>query len=208
MSGFKKLNTINGFDFENLKNAKQNNYAWSMAEFGEYIYVGTARNIPWNAIEILGENAKAPLLISNDSKDNSGEIWRYKKDESLPWQRVYKAENNSGINGFRYMVVHASENSSPALYAASFSFRGNMVILKTTDGSNWTEVSTGISGGSSRAMVSFNGLLYVAVIEDSAALGGNKPLLYYSKDPEFYDFQLVFDSEDPELIKGKNPIGN
>ena len=207
MSAFKKLNKINGFDFEDLKNAKQNNYAWCMAEFEGYIYVGTARNIPWNTIGLLGENAKAPLLISNDSKNNSGEIWRYKKDESLPWKRVYRAEDNSETNGFRFMIVHASENSSPALYAASFSLGGNMVILKTTDGSNWTKVSTGIKGGSSRSMVSFNGLLYVAVIDDSVALGGDKPLLYYSKDPEFYDFQLVFDSEDPNLIKGKNPIG-
>lgn len=207
MSAFKKLNKINGFDFQNLKNAKQNNYAWSMAEFNGYIYVGTARNIPWNTIKLIGEDAKAPLLISNNSKNNCGEIWRYKKDESLPWKRVYRADKNAEINGFRFMIVHASENSSPALYAASFSLCGNMVILKTTDGSNWTEVSTGIRGGSSRSMVSFNGLLYVAVIDNSLGIGGDKPLLYFSKDPEFYDFQLVFDPEDSELIKDKNPMG-
>ena len=147
MSTFKKLNKINGFDFEDLKNAKQNNYAWCMAEFEGYIYVGTARNIPWNTIGLLEENAKAPLLISNDSKNNSGEIWRYKKDESLPWKRVYRAEDNSEINGFRFMIVHASENSSPALYAASFSLSGNMVILKTTDGSNWTKVRNSMVDG-------------------------------------------------------------
>ncbi len=207
MSAFKKLNKINGFDFENLKNAKQNNYAWCMAEFNGYIYVGTARNIPWNTVGLLGQDAVAPLLISNDMRDNTGEIWRYKKDESLPWKRVYKGEQASGIDGFRYMVVHASENSTPALYAASFSIQGNMVILKTTDGSNWTEVSTGITGGSSRAMISLNGILYVAVIDDSLGIGGDTPLLYYSKDPEFFDFKLVFDPEDPALIPEKNPMG-
>lgn len=79
------------------------------------------------------------------------------------------------------MIVHASENSSPALYAASFSFTGNMVILKSTDGSNWINVTGGITGGSSRSMVSFNGLLYVSVIDDTMAIVGDTPLLYYSK---------------------------
>ena len=207
MSYFKKLNKTNGFDYEDLKNAKQNNYAWCMTEYNGYIYVGTARNIPWNTISLIGANAQAPLLISNDSKDNSGEIWRYRKDGSLPWKRVYKAASDSGINGFRFMIAHASENSSPALYAASFSFTGNIVILKSTDGSNWTDVTGGITGGSSRSMVSFNGLLYISVIDDSMEIGGDTPLLYYSKDPEFYDFQLVFDPEDSALIPEKNPMG-
>lgn len=38
------------------------------------------------------------------------------------------------------MLIHAAENSSKALYAASFSLRGTITILKTTDGSNWTNV--------------------------------------------------------------------
>lgn len=34
MAMLEKLNMVNGFDTEDLKNAKQNNYPWSMAEFG------------------------------------------------------------------------------------------------------------------------------------------------------------------------------
>lgn len=207
MSIFKKLNKINGFDFKDLKNAKQNNYSWCMAEFNGYIYVGTARNIPWNTVSLLGENAKSPLLIRTTEKNNNGEIWRYKKDESLPWERVYKADNSEDINGFRFMLIHAAENSSKALYAASFSLRGTITILKTTDGSNWTNVTGVLKGGSSRAMLSFNGLLYVADIDDSTAIGGNVPLLYYSEDPEFFDFKFVFDPNDPDLIPEQNPMG-
>ena len=41
LPAFKKPNKINCFDYENLKNAKQNNYGRCMAEFNGHIYVGT-----------------------------------------------------------------------------------------------------------------------------------------------------------------------
>ena len=205
MSTFEKLNNVNGFDFKNPINAKQNNYAWSMAEFNGYIYVGTGRNVPWMSTMILSPQADAPLLISTTVRDNNAEIWRYKKDGSLPWQRVYKAETADRINGFRYMTVHAAPNSTPAIYAASFSLQGGVVILKSTDGSNWSEVGGGIQGTSSRSMVSFNGMLYVASLDE--AIGGGTPLLYRSKDPEFFDFELVYNSQDPDIDPDKNPLG-
>ena len=62
MLGFKKLNEINGFDENDLNNGKQNNYAWSMAEFNDFIYVGTGRNITLYSVNILSIGAKAPLL--------------------------------------------------------------------------------------------------------------------------------------------------
>ncbi|NME83995.1 hypothetical protein [Clostridium sp. SM-530-WT-3G] len=208
MLGFKKLNEINGFDEANLNNAKQNNYAWSMAEFGDYMYVGTGRNIAAVTIQLLGEGAKVPLLIRSDKIENNAEIWRYKKDGTREWERVYKASAEENIAGFRYMIVHASENSTPALYAASFAFRNDpngVTVLKTTDGSNWTKVGGHLEGGSSRAMVSFNGNLYISTIE--SAIGGERSLLYVSKDPEFFDFELVIDYNSPEYIKEKNPMG-
>jgi len=39
--GFVKITPVNGFDITNPDNARQNNYAWSMEEMGDYIYVGT-----------------------------------------------------------------------------------------------------------------------------------------------------------------------
>ena len=149
-------------------------------------------------------------LIRADQIENNAEIWRYKKDETKKWERVYKATAEDNIAGFRYMVVHASKNSTPALYAASFAFGENpngVTILKTTDGSNWTKVGGYLEGGSSRAMVSFNGKLYVSTIDAGGLIGGEKSYLYVSEDPEFFDFELVLDYDSSQYIEGKNPVG-
>lgn len=205
MEVFEKLNVINGFDTIDLKNAKQNNYAWSMAELGDYIYVGTGRNIASSAVKLLSQSASSPLLIRSSITDNTAEIWRYKKDGSLPWERVYKSLESDMINGFRFMIAHKSKNSTKALYAASFGLSNSgMVILKSTDGSNWTKITNNLEGGSSRSMVSFNGKLYVSSISDGT-FGGKKPLLYSSEDPEFFDLELVIDVTDKNYIKEKNP---
>lgn len=181
-----------------------------MAELGDYIYVGTGRNIAWFAVNLLAVGAKAPLLISTTEMDNNAEIWRYKKDDSENWERVYKAKPGDNISGFRYMITHAAKNSTPALYAASFSNKNNsngVIILKTTDGSNWSKVGGFLEGGSSRAMASFNDTLYVSTVSSSSGIGGEKSLLYASNDPEFFDFELVIDYDDPNYIEGKNPVG-
>lgn len=200
-----KLNIINGFDTDDLKNAKQNNYAWSMAELGDYIYVGTGRNIASSAPQVIYPGAAAPLLVKSSITDNTAEIWRYKKDGSLPWKRVYKAAEEDMIAGFRFMITHKAKNSTEALYAASFGLgNSGTIILKSTDGSNWTKVSDNLEGGSSRSMVSFNGKLYVSTI-GTDAFGGEKPLLYCSEDPEFFDFKLIIDVNNKNYIKEKNP---
>ncbi|MDO5517775.1 MAG: hypothetical protein Q4F66_09475 [Clostridium sp.] len=210
MITLKKLNSINGFDRNDLVNAKQNNYAWSMAEFGDYIYVGTGRNIAWLTTNLLASQFKSPLLISTNTMDNTAEIWRYKKDDTEKWERVYKAKKEDNIAGFRYMTVHAPENGAPAIYAAPFTIgkdSNDISILKSTDGSNWTKVGGNLEGGSSRSMISFNGVLYVSTLDSDSALGGEKSLLYASKDPEFFDFKSVINYDDRNYIEGKNPVG-
>ena len=37
MSNFKNLTPTNGFNFKDLISARQNNYAWSISELGDYI---------------------------------------------------------------------------------------------------------------------------------------------------------------------------
>lgn len=205
MLNFEKLNKIGGFDKKNLKNAKQNNYAWSMADFGDYIYVGTGRNIPEYAANLIQINIELPLLIRTTETDNNGEIWRYKKDGTGKWEKVFRADDADNIMGFRFMTVHASKNSAPALYAASTSPDNTGVfIFKTTDGSNWDKVGGVLKGNSSRAMASFNGKLYVATL-DSSPDNKQKFLLYESEDPEFYDFKLSVDFNNPGFLAEKNP---
>ena len=43
--GFIRISDVNGLCINNPLNARQNNYAWSISELGDYIYVGTGRNI-------------------------------------------------------------------------------------------------------------------------------------------------------------------
>ena len=45
MYSFKNTTPTNGFDCNDLNNARQNNYAWSIGQLDQYIYVGTGRNV-------------------------------------------------------------------------------------------------------------------------------------------------------------------
>lgn len=177
MFKFKKLTKINGFDIKNPSNARQNSYAWSMTELGDYIYVGTARNMLSTASISFGASGSnnstnlPPSLATGN--DNCAEIWRYKKDNSCPWQRVFKSKPYEKIYGFRAMITHET-NNKPAIYAASSG--ENINLYKSTDGINWIKIDTSnVVGTSSRALASLNGKLYMAALE--SGIGGNRFLL-------------------------------
>ncbi|MEG2973251.1 MAG: hypothetical protein RR898_07235 [Clostridium sp.] len=200
---FYKISPKNGLDEENLINGRQNNYAWSIEELGDYIYVGTGRNVPYNIIKI-DPNVNTPDLITPEQLDNSPEIWRYKKNSLKGWQLVHKADIQSTISGYRYIVGHNPYNGMKCLYAASYG--GNVEILKSTNGVNWFKVQEGaIQGTSSRAMVSHNGKIYVGAIDETSI--SDITLLYSSTDPEFFPFDLVIDSGKPGFDPDKNPKG-
>ncbi|HQE05584.1 MAG: hypothetical protein GX223_07310 [Tepidanaerobacter sp.] len=207
MSSFKKLTPTNGFDNNNLNNARQNNYAWSMSELGDYIYVGTSRNMLINIISAISPNVRIPSLLMANPVENQGEIWRYRKDGKLPWQRVYRSTStpgNSVLSGFRYLITHRPFGGSPAIYAAEAGDR--VRVLKSTNGVNWRVLEdTILQGSSSRAMVTHRGKLYIATRDE---LEENPvPLLYSSEDPEFYPWEPVITNVqgfDPD----KNPRGS
>lgn len=73
---FKKITPVRGFDRVDPNNARQNNYVWSMEEMGDYIYVGTARNIVHSLLryisEILGSEIPVPPELEPDVVDDSG----------------------------------------------------------------------------------------------------------------------------------------
>lgn len=207
MVSFENLTPTNGFDFNDLNNARQNNYAWSMSELGDYIYVGTGRNIPLNIISAVVSGAQVPTLIKPDPIDNRGEIWRYRKDGSLPWERVYKAPAGSGIIGFRYMITHRPFGGNPCLYAATLGPRPQ--ILKSTNGVNWFILSdTVLQGTSSRAMVSHKGKIYMSTVSDiSDQYQNSGAFLYSSVDPEYYPWESLIDPNAPGFNPRKNPTG-
>ena len=204
MLSFKNLTPTNGFDSNDLNNARQNNYAWSMSDLGDYIYVGTGRNIPVNIISAIVPGAPLPALIRPNPIDNLAEIWRYRKDGSLPWERVYKAPANSGIIGFRYMITHRPFGGNPCLYAATVGPKPQ--VLKSTNGVNWYILpDTILQGNSSRAMVVQKGKIYMSTISEQDQSAG--AMLYSSPDPEFYPWESLINPDAPGFDPTKNPTG-
>lgn len=205
MSDFRNITLTNGFDHINFNNARQNNYAWSMSDLDDYIYIGTGRNILLNIIKsIISPNIQIPALIKPNHVDNLAEIWRYRKDGKLPWEKVYKVNPKSEISGFRFMINHKPFGGSPCIFAAAYGER--VQIFKTTNGVNWFALPDSVlEGTSSRAMVIHNEKVYVATIDE-----GNPspiPLLYSSEDPEFYPWEPVIDNNAPGFKPDMNPTG-
>ncbi|HEX2954836.1 MAG TPA: hypothetical protein VHR47_12755 [Bacillota bacterium] len=197
--GFTKITPVNGFDANDRNNAMQNNYAWSMSEKGDYIYVGTARNIAYSVLsnQVLGNIPVPPILTPPGEIRNAGEIWRYKKDGSEGWQRVYQAPPEPMNIGFRYMI-----NYKDALYAGALTpLSPNLLILKSDDGVNWRVLPSAIQGFSTRYMVEHDGLLFLSALP---LTGVAQARLYVSSDPEGEGWQLVDLTGDP----AKNPHSN
>lgn len=185
-----KITEVNGFDKNNSDNARQNNYAWSIGELGDYIYVGTGRNLVYIMFKALGiSEVNPPKEFTPENLDMSAEIWRYKKDGSLPWERVYKAPENSGIIGFRFMINH-SRDGKAFLYAGCYNMSPKILLLKTTDGVSWKTIDTGISAGTStRAIVEHNNKLYMAVMNDRVK--DKNTHVYCSLDPEVHGWKEI-----------------
>jgi hypothetical protein len=187
---FEKITEVNGFDAADPNNARQNNYAWSMAEMGDYLYVGTGRNIVYSVIK-SGEfpGLEVPEVFVPDPVDMKAEIWRYKKGRTGDWSRVYKDGSSPfgllGIVGFRFMIPYVTRsgpNAGTALYTGGATFAAKIAILKSEDGVNWQLLDTGsVAGDSTRAMVEYRGKLYLGTME--ALGGGTKTLLYATGDP-------------------------
>ncbi|MEG2017296.1 MAG: hypothetical protein RR128_02410 [Clostridium sp.] len=206
MYTFKKITATNGFDTSNLNNARQNNYAWAVAELGNYIYYGTGRNILYNVVKSLNPLIQAPDLIKPMVVDNAAEIWRHKKnDEVGGWERVFKSPLNPISIGFRAMINFSPNGGSPCLIAAGYGGKINM--YKSTNGVDWFLINNGVNlqGTSSRAMVVINDVLYVATLNELVTSGG--AYLYSSKDPEFYPWENIIDTSNPRYDVAKNPTG-
>lgn len=216
LSDFLNLTPYNGFDKENPQNARQNNYAWAFAELNDYIYVGTGRNLIYAALSVAMENIKVPIDYTPSKPDMGAEIWRYKKDGSLPWQKVYKSPVNPSTNladiiGIRSLIKFNPTGVKPALYAGAYSMSG-VKILKSINGVDWFDIPTGITiGTSSRSMMVYKNKLYLSVMTDGQDI---PTLLYSSKDPELYGWTLETpqDGDNEEnncnnIIDGKNPKG-
>ena len=191
---FSKITSQNGFDYRDSDNAKQNNYAWSMAEMNEYIYVGTGRNIFYNVVgasfKRFGIPIEMPKEFTPKNQDDRAEIWRYNK--SMPqkgWELVFKAPN--GVDGFRFMIPYTTPSGETAIYAGG-NTRDKVKVFKSRDGglNSWYELSNdSFVGNTTRAMVVHGGKLYIATLND---IGGESGAYIFSSiDPENRGWQLV-----------------
>ncbi len=192
----RQTTAVNGFDVMDRDNAMQNNYAWSMAEFGGYIYVGTGRNIVYTTMAGLGLSVPPELTPQNPS--NEAEIWRYPVCGGR-WERVYRAAAGSGVMGFRYMITYRGEDGVEALYCATFGVFTQASLLMTTDGVTFVEVGAGIPAGfSTRCMAVHGGLLYSGATN---ALGfSEESLLFVTDRPQAGWDQVDFGA-------GRTPTG-
>ena len=182
-----------------------NNYAWSVYEYKNALYVGTGRNIlyqvgvTFKALGILPaaltlESATHPggTIGSQEwAEDMSAEIWRYK---NKTWTRVYQSDvvSISGgavkvprVSGFREMLDFTDKNGETALYASNGAqlaayTDGVSLLLKSVDGANWSVVSTPALGTDSRSMTVHNGYLCVGL---SYAMGGSHAQIWASNAP-------------------------
>lgn len=214
MSNFKNLTPTNGFNFKDLISARQNNYAWSISELGDYIYVGTARNMMLVTSELFIKNLEFPLSLNPTTRSDNAEIWRLRKHKNCVWEKVFTVPDNSNIYGFRYMINYRAYNGNPALYAAGSSKpNSNLKIYKSVNGIDWKETKStvynmgNLEGNSSRAMVVFDNKLYIANFDESNQ--ETSPLLYSNLDPEFYPWKLeTYPYSTNNYNPNKNPMGS
>ncbi len=172
----------NGFDTEDPANARQNNYAWSMAEFGNHVYVGTARNTFYMGFKSLG--LEPPADYTPDNAVNNAEIWRHRKDDGRNWERVYTAPEDKTVLGFRVMVKYTDENGVPALYAGCHTINDTPYLAMSINGTSWELIPAGIPDKfGTRSMTEHRRTLYISAT-DASNIGEQRTFLYSSKNPK------------------------
>ncbi|MBK5143371.1 hypothetical protein I2494_06505 [Budviciaceae bacterium BWR-B9] len=181
---FEKITEISGFDKVDPDNARQNNYAWSMTGFGDYVYVGTGRNVPYNGYGNFG--LIAPEAYTPENPTMAAEIWRYPKygSKHREWERVFRAPIEWNMMGFRSMEVFTDNKGETALYCGCYA-RGNgpSYMLKSTDGRNWKHLPAGIEPGySTRSVKAHKGKLYTSALHQYTT--ELESFLYVTENPE------------------------
>lgn len=172
----RKITPYNGFDKQNPYNARQNNYAWSMAEFNGYVYVGTGRNIAALGINQYGLHPLSKVETKN--MIHLGEIWRFPLNQckNKRWEKVFTAPEESRIYGFRDMAVFTDKNGKTGLCVAGVSLdKSSAYVYSTFDGENFARLNSDLPAGfNTRAFLEFDGTLYAGI---NNTLGGDDTYL-------------------------------
>lgn len=194
---FKNITPTPGFDVTNTYNSKQNNYAWSMAEFGDYIYVGTGRNIINDSLKFLEDYAiQLPPILTPCEENNAAEIWRCNKHTQSAWECVFKTDEFLDIRGFRLATTYTSkDNNIPTLYFAAFTFSNKKsYLLMTTDGVHFEYVDPGLPiGFSAKSIILHREKLYMSASKTTHE--ESIPYLYETSNPKLGWERINFHKE-------------
>ncbi len=193
-----KITPTNGFDEENKDNAKQNNYAWSIAEMGNYIYVGTGRNIPY--IGAMAMDLPAPKEISPTELRMIAEIWRYPKcGVHRKWERVFETSASDRNLGFRSMITYRDETCTTAIYTSCFGLDQTSHMYMSVDGITWDEIPGGIPEGyNSRSLCIHNNRLYTGASTSSGT--DSSSYLYSTQNPRKGWFHVPTEGIQGEIV--------
>ncbi len=178
-----KITKVNGFDEQDLDNAKQNNYAWSMVEFEGYLYVGTGRNVAYRGMKSLGFEPTKSFVPDHFSQ--ASEIWRYRigSCHRNEWERVYKMPEENGTCLFRCMVAFENEEGVKALYGGSYYKEGAGYLLMSKNGLDWESIPYPLLPGYYvRPLKEFSGKLYASNCQPLTVQ--DTTYLYVSENPE------------------------
>lgn len=97
-------------------------------------------------------------------KSNTAEIWRYNKNSTSNWERVFKTDEHLGIRGFRFAITYTSKDDNiPTLYFSAFTYANSSYMLMTTDGIHFEYIDSVIPEGfSTRSMIVHEERLYMS----------------------------------------------
>jgi hypothetical protein len=87
---------------------RENSYAWAMAEYGDYLYVGTNRNYMRQMFETIAGPGPLPMGLDNvfpPKNDYAGKIYRKPLDGTSDWELFYDSP--------KVMVLIAEDPTSP-----------------------------------------------------------------------------------------------
>ena len=180
---------VDPFQADGLVKDAENSYAWSMAEFGKYIYAGTNRNYLRQILETFAGGTSGLMDdMFPPAADPKAKIYRKPADGSGDWELFYESPMVDIIldgnpmtvvldNGYRGMQVF-----NGALYIATYSFFTSPYsrVLRLADpegtGADLEEVLRVENTGGS-------GLRSLAVFQDTLLIGTENLYLGQSAAP-------------------------
>jgi len=187
--------SLNGFDPADNA-ADKNDYAWAMEEFQAdgaergYVYVATGNNMRGLMMEgmsaMLGGGTLGDVTVyPPEIRRYRGDIFPYAWERVLDYRDVETAPDFTTI-GFRYLKAYRAQSDGVNyLYAATFGEEATVWRSATGGYGDWEQVWSSGAIGSVRYMENHNGILYLALANDTPE-GEQIAKVYATDGDEFW----------------------